>query len=1488
MAERRVSEEFERGRRAAAQFRAAMDSVEREVTRSTRTTAAAVGGGGRGGGGGGAIGGGGAAAGGAGGGGRDDLLQKTIRSERELAAQQARTRAEFQRTSVVVGANAQTLRAHGALTTEWIQAAARGDTTFRELGYQVGQTTAKFGGWLAAGAAVYGLLGGLNQLYQGALQADRGITNLDRVVTNLQRDSARQALLGQAEEFNLPIEDVARGAFDMGKVFHDQNQTLEANRAVLAAVKIGELEAGQAAKYLTAIVQGFKLPAEDMGTVLDQVNEAQNRYGASIPDLVAGVAKAGGAFKTAEGDVSSLIALIATAQRATGSTGETIGTALQRVPGRLQQSANQEVLRGFGVDPTQPINQVIEQAMERARGLAGKEVQQLGTAIAGTQYGPRVLVPLLQNAELYNEILRDTSPEAAKGSAQRELAATLGAVQERLAAVGVGLQQLGGNLAQAGFGSVFVGVVQVLNLALDVTNGLLGVFNELPEPLRHSVTLLAQMALIMRGLQRFRFGDVLADRGAPQGVSRLFNEPQGRYETRLARVGAREERGLLQEDLTRETKNLRRQQLLAGVVQEKEAEVQAGIRRRLEDQNVDAERRVALGDQLDASNARVGAAENSVLQSKLRQEALARELAAVEARQAQIEQRRVGIRAGHVATAQAGAASEFYVPGELDRPTSAAPLVGGFAAPLSQADRQRAAIRRLRHSQLGLVDQYRQGRIAYPDLSRSATAFAVSGTALAQGVDKARVASAAATNRARRAGTALANAGRSLYGMIGPVGLLFIGVTFAIDAALRIRREVEDHNKDLQALGRRLGRQSQTRAEENQLLRSLEKQRDRDPTVAETLREALPLGPYLGGLLPGSGADARQQERAVAERTRQQILERRRQRQQDARGGRFIGADALVEDIEASSRATVRELRAGNITRAQAIERIDNAILSAEKSLTGKARNRAITALLSRKIDLGYDGNLMELALRQGDKALQDRADAYAALAEGGDLTGRDIDALVANSLAAAIPLAGKPNLDARRKLAEINKARVEAIERNADAKLQEDLLLARGQRERQQAYNRYGRRIDRGVLGSGRERIAELRELQERDRRKLEAEIEQAAVEPGPEIRNFGFRRGQSQASQAVEGLRKGIRARRQQIRRIAAQLDIDAKEVKLIMREQEIARYEEESAFRSAQTDFGQYRLARGLPRIRYQIERIRLEINRAIEVYGRRSTEVLQLLAQEQGLIEQQVDEQLSIIRAQGELRVAGLEGQALSRGQVGNIDQQIAFLRSNKGSEAEILQLQAQRKSLLAEVQKQAEEEARAAIESIYELRIARREDPVKIARLELRRDAALRRRLSPGADVNERRRLQAQQIRSRRNLRDTIVDAELEDIRHRAALDKLTTDQQIRALQNLLKTHRVGRDARRRIREQIHQLRNEADQEGQFDLAVGNIRLPTIYEIRRSVAAGRQGSSVTVQNRNNVNVTITDPNAVPAFAAKMEQITGTAQAAFARAGGGGSI
>jgi hypothetical protein len=99
-----------------------------------------------------------------------------------LQAQTTRVAAATREAAVIQRLYSDELHRHGALTAEFIQAAARGEVTLRQLGNEILVTIGKFAGWTVAATAVYGVVRAIGVLGHGAVQAQSGVHTLDRVI----------------------------------------------------------------------------------------------------------------------------------------------------------------------------------------------------------------------------------------------------------------------------------------------------------------------------------------------------------------------------------------------------------------------------------------------------------------------------------------------------------------------------------------------------------------------------------------------------------------------------------------------------------------------------------------------------------------------------------------------------------------------------------------------------------------------------------------------------------------------------------------------------------------------------------------------------------------------------------------------------------------------------------------------------------------------------------------------------------------------------------------------------------------------------------------------------------------------------------------------------------------------------------------------------------------------------------------------------------
>jgi hypothetical protein len=164
---------------------------------------------------------------------------------------------------------------------------------------------------------------------------------------------------------------------------------------------------------------------------------------------------------------------------------------------------------------------------------------------------------------------------------------------------------------------------------------------------------------------------------------------------------------------------------------------------------------------------------------------------------------------------------------------------------------------------------------------------------------------------------------------------------------------------------------------------------------------------------------------------------------------------------------------------------------------------------------------------------------------------------------------------------------------------------------------------------------------------------------------------------------------------------------------------------------------------------------------------------------------------------------------------------------------------------------------------FELLAASTDDPVEKARIE--RNAA--RRAIRGTQGAERYRAVASYREAQRTLRDARLSKREDDIDFDLEMDKITREDAINRYTALLRLHNLTREQRRDILRKIKGLKDDAESEAEgFNLDVGNIKLPTLYDVRRALRGVRdqvrdaRAQNIRANTNVTVNVEVNDPNA----------------------------
>lgn len=1501
---------------------------------------------------------------------------------------QAAAQERITRANVAAGASfyplSQQMHRHGALTSEFIAAAARGETTLRELGRQATITAGKFAGWTVAAAAVYGVAGALAQVGKGAMAASSGAEQAYRVITtDKDRDRLQGSFAGLSKQFNVPIETAADAVYRMGQVFHSQTDAVEAAQAALLSYKTGEVSVEDSTKNLIAIQRGFGLSSKELVAIFDQINAAQNIFGVSIGNVEQGLARAGGTWRNAGGDLSYLLAIMVAVQKATGESGATIGTALSRLY-YVQHPGSAEKLRDLGVDvDVRNAQSTFESLLKKARE-PGADIQALASGFFGNQYA-RLFTGMLRDQRTFNDALEKTSGTAAKGSGYKELQRVLKQVDEQIDQLGNGLQRLGVALGQAGAFKIFGVLLQGLNKALDLTTALVNLFNIIPNPLRSAVVLMGEIVLLMTLMRRLgaterlansRLG-FLADPVGRQRVHTIAGLRQGQTEAfnRVERAGTRAY----------------------------DAAFRAGVDRQLANQAGAAYRRAQHLDPSDpkriALHNRLMLAEQKALESETALTIANRELAAARAAAAAMEKELTAAQATTRRTFMATAAARGWTyPRQLDQPNlagtagpggtviipprgpggtvpagqyrpPAVPLRGpggtvpagawvppmgpGGSVPAGSASGAAATARAVRAAttaQQAIIAELKATEAAMRFmgttgllLGRTATRTAAVGRAAATGLGRAAVG-------LRSAGAALA----SLGAMLGPLDILIL----ALIGGMILKSKVDKLQANTDKVRRSIQGPTRTQG-------AVKAQQEAVDDVLDTQFKAMQasgVGPgarqqsawqYVkgGGFMASVKAmwndftGVTEAAEAAREEYRQRLeLQARAMKENKPRP--LLTEDELIKSVEETADLRQR----GLISQREFDERMAKHAIEAKHMLDATKQSvdnarRAIADAQRAQHGQDYFKSLVDMPNDEFAKEMQGQAAAVQLFG----LTAHNLDYLKKQYQAAEQKYRNNPTPDALIALNNARQAYFGAINEEVQKELQLGLLQATNEYERRAAFERAEAEYDRARIT--------MQQQNSRMREGFKKQREEQARKQKQEDRG-GFRHQRMIGDDSPQGgdyrptddqvqeredrqRRERIKLTREQKRKMNKELERQNRELTLAQLQLKQQAYDDRAQGRQILLNLQIAGTQDPMRQAVLRVDTAKRQVADAEREWGTNSRQYRQALTDLRSAQVQQaqavvagVEADNAILLAQAggdpvrEARVAAQNAQRVLDTMLANrgkfdpnaIKQQRANVinqnRAAKDAQDQQAQDLARLRGELATAQAGGDPvaAARAAVEAANlarqvadtpterlqalvdwtnannqlqdalvereqmrtDLLISRTDDPVKQAKL--RRDAAAK--ALAGAKGYKRMEAEIQYNDANRAYQDALISDKEDTIRFQLGMDQITADVAADQLEALANMKGISKQKKRDLLLQAKQLRDGAASD--YELDVGDIRLPSIYEIRRLAKTGKPTAAGSVVNDSrSFTVYLANGEAVRAFASELELTNGTAAKATSR-------
>ena len=147
-----------------------------------------------------------------------------------------------------------------------------------------------------------------------------------------------------AERYGQTFENVSTIAQNFARSGMDWADTIKATEAAVLALNVAELDAEEATIGLNAILSQFHLTASDLESVIDKLNKTADNFPVTTEKILAALQRTGSAADSAKLSLEQTIALITALSKATGRSGENIGTALNSL---IQYSSKKSALDTF-------------------------------------------------------------------------------------------------------------------------------------------------------------------------------------------------------------------------------------------------------------------------------------------------------------------------------------------------------------------------------------------------------------------------------------------------------------------------------------------------------------------------------------------------------------------------------------------------------------------------------------------------------------------------------------------------------------------------------------------------------------------------------------------------------------------------------------------------------------------------------------------------------------------------------------------------------------------------------------------------------------------------------------------------------------------------------------------------------------------------------------------------------------------------------------
>ncbi len=302
-----------------------------------------------------------------------DNLKKKIRSALEEVKE---LNAEIRKSGEVNKKQAETLKKSGeeyekvsADTATLTSETEKNISAVKQSGDSILSLAQKFLLWQISATIVmkplHGLTSAVQRLGEILVETEDAAVAFRRVLKeDIGNSEIIDSLYDIARDFGQTFDNVKEIALNFARTGMSWQETLSATRAAVLALNVAELDATESSDGLIAIMTQFGLKAEDLTNVIDVLNKTADNFPVTSEKLLAAIQRTGSSAAQANLSLEQTVGLITALSKATGRSGENIGTALNALINYSTKSTALDTFASLSGDVAQVVDEYKKGAVD--------------------------------------------------------------------------------------------------------------------------------------------------------------------------------------------------------------------------------------------------------------------------------------------------------------------------------------------------------------------------------------------------------------------------------------------------------------------------------------------------------------------------------------------------------------------------------------------------------------------------------------------------------------------------------------------------------------------------------------------------------------------------------------------------------------------------------------------------------------------------------------------------------------------------------------------------------------------------------------------------------------------------------------------------------------------------------------------------------------------------------------------------------------------